>query len=531
MLNAAQRFVRSAEILFARIAARRLVSCAVVVAVTLLVRTALLPIDPKPHVRVEDEFAYILQGETFAAGRLTTPTPPMWRFFETIYVNMQPTYASKYPPAQSLFLALGIRLLDHPWYGVLISNALMCGCICWMLQGWVPPKYALLGGLLAFAQFGVTHYWMDSYWGGAVAGIGGALVFGSIPRLARDGRASAALAMAAGIAILANSRPFEGLVVVLLSFIGLIAWTRRRTFVWRRPRVLLVLGAVLLIAAGATLRYNQKVTGSYLTLPYSVNQRLYNPSPSFWFLPLNTAPKSYRDESMRRLFEEQEVGRYTRIRHNPLLVARHLLEALAVLLGNGSGTLLPFLSVCAIPLVSSPRMRLAFSVLALFMGAMTLSQATLPHYLAPAVGVSMVIAMSGLRLLRVVRLRGQPTGSLVVAGLLSLAFVLFIFDTARTIVDKRHFIDTTPQAFRDKVEARLTSEPGRHLVLIHYSPDHDYQAELVYNGPDIDSQKIIWAFDLGREKDRSLLSYYRDRKVWMCEPDGPHPALEPYQDR
>ena len=146
--------LKSIERAWTQIARRRFLSCVLIVALALIVRLAILPVDPKPEPRYHDEFAYIFGGETFAMGRLANPTPPLWRFFETYYINMQPTYVSKYPPAQSAFLALGIRLFGHPWYGVLISIALMCGCICWMLQGWLPPKYALLGGLFAVLQFG-----------------------------------------------------------------------------------------------------------------------------------------------------------------------------------------------------------------------------------------------------------------------------------------------------------------------------------------------------------------------------------------
>src|SRR5260370_14339482 len=218
--------LKSIEAAWIQIARRRVFSCLLIIRLSRVVRIALLRVYPKPEPWIQDEFAYIFGGETLAKGRLATPTHPMWRFFETYHINMQPTYASKYPPAQSAFLALGIRLFGHPWYGVLISVALMCGCICWMLQGWFPPQYALLGGLFAFLQFGVAPYWIDIYWGGAVAAIGGAFVFGALPPLSRNGKASAACPADSGGTIRANSRPFESLVLVLLTSAALLCWTR-----------------------------------------------------------------------------------------------------------------------------------------------------------------------------------------------------------------------------------------------------------------------------------------------------------------
>ena len=57
-----------------------------------------------------DEFGYLLSAETFRAGRLTNPTPRHWEHFETLHQTMRPSYQSKYPPAQALFLAAGMAL-------------------------------------------------------------------------------------------------------------------------------------------------------------------------------------------------------------------------------------------------------------------------------------------------------------------------------------------------------------------------------------------------------------------------------------
>ena len=160
---------------------------------------------------------YLWGGDTLARGRLANPPHPMRRFFETMHVNMEPTYASKYPPGQAAFLALGIR---HPWFGVWLSVGFLCACLCWMVQGWDPPQYGLLGGLLAAMQLGITGPWINGYWGGAIAASGGALVLGALPRLATRQTQHAAVAAAAGVFILSNSRPFRHRLIFEIRLCG-----------------------------------------------------------------------------------------------------------------------------------------------------------------------------------------------------------------------------------------------------------------------------------------------------------------------
>ena len=263
----------------------------------LLVRGALLPLWPIPKPVIYDEFSYLLQADTFAHGRLTNPTHKLWPFFEGAYVLQHPTYASKYPPAQSLAMAAGQAVWGDPWFGVWLSCGVMMAALVWAMQGWMPPGWALVGGLLAM-PLAIVSYWMNSYWGGAVSAIGGALLLGGYARVVRRKQIWYAVAMGIGIAILANTRPYEGLVYSIPVAIA---------YLLARPRwgSVVVLAAVLIPAFAATGYYNRAVTGNAFELPFTEYARQYVYIPLFNFEPLQ-ASKVYRTPVIYDLHQNWE---------------------------------------------------------------------------------------------------------------------------------------------------------------------------------------------------------------------------------
>ena len=81
---------------------------------------------------------------------------------------------------------------------------------------------------------------------------------------------------------------------------------------------------------------------------------------------------------------------------------------------------------------------------------------------------------------------------------------------------------------RASVAARLSGLPGGQLAIVRYGADHNPLDDWVYNEANIDGAKIVWAREMNRERTAKLIDYYRDRLVWLIEPDRDPMVISPY---
>ncbi len=105
-----------------------------------------------------DEFSYLLQAQTFLAGRLSWP-PAVVRpdLFHQIHVLNEPTTASRYFPWTGLWLAPFLQI-GAPYLGQWIAGSLACVFFFRSLLKLLPLRWAVVGGILIAVSPGLAVF-------------------------------------------------------------------------------------------------------------------------------------------------------------------------------------------------------------------------------------------------------------------------------------------------------------------------------------------------------------------------------------
>ncbi len=483
---------------------------------------------------VHDEYSYLLAADTFAHGRLTNPPHPFWRHFETFHVLQQPSYQSRYPPAQGLALAAGQALTGRPIVGAWLSLGLAAVAFYWCLRGWAPRRWALFGATLPAVRFGsgllwddpLWAYWGASYWGGAVAFGAASLVLGAAVRLMRRPQPVASALLGVGLGALAASRPAEGLLFSAIVGAYLLASLVRRRGIVRTLGALAPAAALAGVCLCGLLIYNKRVTGSPFSLPYTAYARAYDTIPVFTFQESGRVPQ-YRHAEMQRYHQGFMVDNFQRKKSRLGVEVRDVRALAGFFLGP---TLLlatafalrwrsPWVVVVLLSLVASGALH-----------AVSLAVRFEPHYFAPFAPGLLLLTVQGLRVLYVSRFGGGARGARAATAIAASCFLVFFAAAGLRAYSLRQTVGqpTALEHERRMVVERLLQRGPKHLVFVRYAPDHNVHGEWVYNRAGIDEAPVVWAREMLPDDDRALRDYYSDRQAWIIEPDENPPRLYPF---
>jgi hypothetical protein len=320
--------------------------------------------------------------------------------------------------------------------------------------------------------------------------------------------------------------------MVLIVFVREL-WNKRRASVFAAAL------AVLAIGGAWTCYDNQAVTGSPFRLPYAMNQRQYDVVPVFWFLPLRPEP-TY---SHSRLAAMLGTNGWAAIAYEEKMPRWQLFgTSLIVSLRTVRSSLGPaILLTLLIPVTwRDPLYRKLAIVSGVFLLALSVETWHQEHYTAPVwAALALMIAVWAERAWNL-RIRKQRVGAALVLLALTSPAAAFIYYAVRLQQKTSVQLSGGSSAMnvanwpkrRTALIEKLSKLDRRQLVIVRYpTPDwHVNDEEWVYNGADIDHQRVVFAHDLGTEQDGALLAYYPDRTALLLTFDSVsgQELIEPY---
>jgi hypothetical protein len=295
---------------------------------------------------------------------------------------------------------------------------------------------------------------------------------------------------------------------------------------------------VALVAVAWLAWYDYRAFQNPLTLPYTVNRTQYAMAPYYIWQQQRTEP-IYHHDSMRRFYSFNELDDFKKIHSLSGFLPRTLAKfARSFEFFAGISLLVPLVMIRRV--FRDRRVRFLVVCTLILAAGMVIENFLIAHYLAPFTAAFYAIGLQAMRHLRVWRPGDAPVGTAlvrftVVSCLILAALRPFAGPLHLALAEwpASHWTDRWygPDHFgteRARVQNAFEQMPGRQLVLVRYTDKHNPLDEWVYNAADIDDAKVVWAREMDSNDNRELIGYYRDRTVWLVQPDSLPAIVSPY---
>jgi hypothetical protein len=301
---------------------------------------------------------------------------------------------------------------------------------------------------------------------------------------------------------------------------AILLWKGLRCPEKGRPvRAMIVATLVVACFAGLLGLDSWRVGGNPLRMPYALDRSQYATASVFIWEKPRPAPH-YRHKVMEDFYLKWEPA-FQDAEHFDTLrgwVGAMVSRAGWILCALGAISVLVFLRIRR----GDERATPLLIVVSVFLVGTCLQRYLLLRYLAPVVCVFLA---AGVLLAQPLFLRWRQEYQARMRATMALGLILLC---AFPMLQLRHDTRSRPVLWQKQaVERHLEEIPGRHAVLVRYSPQHALGSEWVYNRADIDGARLVWGRAMNEEADRCFLEYYRDRHVWLVDADTNPVELTP----
>lgn len=439
---------------------------------------------------MHDESAYLLQAQLFARLRWTGPVPPMPAFFQQIYILFDPARASKYPPGNSLVLALG-TLIGAPGLPVIVMSGCASALIFMVARRLAGGVTALLTWVTWQSAFPIMFFHAN-YLSEGVTSLAWVATWWGILRW-RDGAGRRWLVLAAAAtAWCFISRPLTGAALGIAA-LACVLWQCKRANSWRDlvPAMSVATGILAILPL-----WNWRTTGDLTLSPLTAYTKAFVPfdKPGFG-VTADEKPSARlpRDQWLTSASFYLEHKRHT-VRALPMIAWDRLTMIDRDMWYEWRGGLRLFVLIGLLALTMEGWIGVgAFALQFLLYLSYAHPASWTPYYLESTPVLAFVAALGIATVMRRLLDRGDArrssAGALLVAAATAFAGIL-------TAPQVRQQLDVD-HAYYDSFARVVRSIPDSAIVFVRYKDNHPDAIAFVRNPVDFNRAKVWTVYDRG----------------------------------